>query len=533
MSGFQLALDYIDAGSEEEILQHRERALDAIKKLEKALGLIQRVEPGLPSNSISVEPDVEQRPQQLSEKILTRIDKNLASIVSYARKSPETAVAPAPQKREDPRIIDAQIYYGARKKTTSMMFRTALAIRSISMEFARFQHYRRGYSRVARQVNRLSAKADQTQEATISDFIKENHIADHRTFERMITSGTKMLVLEGLFGSCVLLELLLQIPEYDKVRTTAEDLTGWYEQCQDVYDQNIYAQRATFLYNKLPLCRPKDVIQPVSYPLIGTDSFGGHMRDSDMVVSMASACPESSLKHTETSMASDQLPNIENPMDGCISTPAPLGGGNVVDGQDICVMTAQTGEQEHQSQLLSFHAQSTVDQSEISQTNYYGLNESCWSQSANAGGMSELPVHSPLSTELLHPGELVDLVNASIHPVNFVDIINTPIHPAGVADVMGCPAYPAGEVDIFCRPAQQSVQSNDNSTNPPTLGTSFDSGFARDTPTAAHPHSEMRSYADPTAGLDMRLAEGNFTNYAANSNTLLFANVFQVPQACP
>lgn len=124
-----------------------------------------------------------------------------------------------------------------------------------------------------------------------------------------------------------------------------------------------------------------------------------------------------------------------------------------MDGQDIYIMTAQTGEQEHQSQLLSFHAQSTVDQSEISQTNYYGLNESCWSQSANAGGMSKLPVHSPLSTELLHPGELVDLVNASIHPVNFVDIINTPIHPAGVADVMGCPAYPAGEVDIFCRPA--------------------------------------------------------------------------------
>ncbi|RWQ95422.1 hypothetical protein C8Q69DRAFT_252799 [Paecilomyces variotii] len=319
MSGFQLALDYIDAGSEEEILQHRERALDAIKKLEKALGLTQRVEPGLPSDSISIEPDVEQRPQQLSEKILARIDKNLVSTVSYARKSPETAVAPAPQKREDPRIIDAQIYYGARKKTTSMMFRTALAIRSISMEFARFQYYRRGYSRVARQVNRLSAKADQTQEATIGDFIKENHIADHRTFERMITSGTKMLVLEGLSGSCgissllwkvpswsklsypelpVLLELLLQMPEYDKVRTTAEDLTGWYEQCQDVYDQNIYAQRATFLYNKLPLCRPKDVIQPVSYPIIGADSFGEHMTDSDMVVSTASARPESSLKHT-------------------------------------------------------------------------------------------------------------------------------------------------------------------------------------------------------------------------------------------
>jgi hypothetical protein len=135
----------------------------------------------------------------------------------------------------------------------------------------------------------------------------------------MITSGTKMLVLEGLAGSCgissllwkvpswsklsypelpVLLELLLQMPEYDRVRTTAEDLTGWYEQCQDVYDQNIYAQRATFLYNKLPLCKPKDVIQPVSYPIIATDSFVEHMRDSDTVVSMASACPESSSKHT-------------------------------------------------------------------------------------------------------------------------------------------------------------------------------------------------------------------------------------------
>ncbi|KAG2000752.1 hypothetical protein GB937_010873, partial [Aspergillus fischeri] len=118
MSGFQLALDYIDAGNEAEILQHRERALDAIKKLEEVLGLTQRVEPGVPSESMSIEPDVEQQPQQLSEKILARIDKNLVSIVSYARKPPETAVAPAPQEREDPRIIDAQIYYGARKKTT-------------------------------------------------------------------------------------------------------------------------------------------------------------------------------------------------------------------------------------------------------------------------------------------------------------------------------------------------------------------------------------------------------------------------------
>ncbi|RLL95636.1 hypothetical protein CFD26_104626 [Aspergillus turcosus] len=201
MSCLELALAYIDAGSEVEILQHRERAIDAIRKLEKVLGLPQRVEPGSLSEPMSIEPHVEQQPQQLSEKILARIDKSLVSIVSYARKSPENAVAPAPQELEDPRVIDAQIYYGARKKTISMMFRTALAIRSISMEFARFQHHKRGYSRVARQVNRLSAKADQTQEATIGDFIKENHIVDHRTFERMITSGTKMLVLEGLSGS--------------------------------------------------------------------------------------------------------------------------------------------------------------------------------------------------------------------------------------------------------------------------------------------------------------------------------------------
>ncbi|KAL4981850.1 hypothetical protein BDW68DRAFT_183107 [Aspergillus falconensis] len=77
-------------------------------------------------------------------------NRNSNAIVSYTQKPPENAVAPAPQEHEDPRIINTQIYYGARKKTTSMMFRTALAIRSISMEFAGFQYYQRGYSRVAR-----------------------------------------------------------------------------------------------------------------------------------------------------------------------------------------------------------------------------------------------------------------------------------------------------------------------------------------------------------------------------------------------
>lgn len=53
--------------------------------------------------------------------------------------------------------------------------------------------------------------------------------------------------------------------------------------------------------------------------------------------------------------------------------------------------------------------------------------------------MSALPIHCPLSTELLQPRELVDLLNPSIHLVNFVDSIDTPIYPGDIIDVIGNP----------------------------------------------------------------------------------------------
>lgn len=131
-----------------------------------------------------------------------------------------------------------------------------------------------------------------------------------------------MLVLEDLFGSCgissllwrvprwskllgypalpVFLELFLQMPKYKRICTAAEDLTEWYEQCQELYDQNIAAQRATFLYRKQPSPEFKDVFQEVSYPLIPTSHLREYMSNGDTVVSINSVCLENSLAHTGT-----------------------------------------------------------------------------------------------------------------------------------------------------------------------------------------------------------------------------------------
>lgn len=293
MSLFQQALDCIEMGDEEEILRHRDRALKALRKLERVLLQSHRDEPGLLPGPLTVEPLYDEAPARL----LDSLDRFLTKIYSYARKAPEDAVAAAPQEREDPRVIDAQIYYGASRKTPALKFRSLLGTRSLGIEFMNFQRARRGYSRVDRQVNYLSEAADQTQDATVDDFIQEygKHISDHGTAKRMIAVGTKLLVLEGLIGHCGLssllwqvpkwhtlryselpqfLEVLLQTPRYHRVRTAAEDLSGWYELCQNNYDQKIMLQKERLLpmsnrgheeggaQDQANAYRPNDAIQP-------------------------------------------------------------------------------------------------------------------------------------------------------------------------------------------------------------------------------------------------------------------------------
>lgn len=288
MSVVQMALGFIDACSEEEILQCREKALDAVRKLERVLGLPSRDMPSPTAETPSIDPL-----EKKSERILDSIQKNLTSILSLGRKKAKDALEQPPLFREDPRVLDARIYRGATKKTPKLMFRTSLAIRNISMDFAKFQTKKRGCSRVAEQVKWLTSNSDQTQdEATIDKFIEENHIVDSDTFKWMIISGTKMLVLEELLGSCgistllwrlptwskslsypalpIFLELFLHMPKYERIRRAAEDLTKWYEKCQRLYDKNITLQQAMF----------------ENHPAIPTRHLPGSMSDDNTVVSM-------------------------------------------------------------------------------------------------------------------------------------------------------------------------------------------------------------------------------------------------------
>lgn len=294
MSLVQVALDFIDAGSEEEILLCREKALDAVRKLERVLGLPPRV-----ILSPRVEPPSIDPLETSSRRVLDSIQKNLASILSLGRKNAKDALEQASLSHEDPRVIDARIYRVATKKKPKLMLRTALAIRNISMDFAKFQNKKRGdgHSRVAEQVKWLTSNSDKTQdEATIDAFIEKNHIADSETFKWMIVSGTKMLVLEELFGSCgisallwrlpswykmlsypelpVFLELFLHMPKYERIRRAAEDLTEWYEKCQRLYDNNIKVQQAMFK----------------NHPTKPTRHLPESMSDDDTVVSYTGMC---------------------------------------------------------------------------------------------------------------------------------------------------------------------------------------------------------------------------------------------------
>lgn len=80
MSLFQLALDCIEMGDEEEILRHCDQALKALRKLERVLLHSHRDESRLLSGPLTVEPLHDNAPARL----LDSLDKLLTKIYSYA-----------------------------------------------------------------------------------------------------------------------------------------------------------------------------------------------------------------------------------------------------------------------------------------------------------------------------------------------------------------------------------------------------------------------------------------------------------------
>ncbi|KAB8256783.1 hypothetical protein BDV32DRAFT_152938 [Aspergillus pseudonomiae] len=245
------ALNCLNAAHDEDILQNRQQTLQVLARLRDVLKSDVKA---------SSDDDVD-RLVDGCIRVLSIIQKRLCSIEAYTTQSAKKAVAEASRKREDPRIVDVQVYDGAKEKTDILKFRKAMAIRSLSLEFMRFQEGWLHYSRVALQANELSSAADQTQDGTIEKFIDfKKNVSDRKMARTMIKNGTKMLVLERLYGHCgitailwivpswtklsyaslsVFLELLTQAPEYHIINTTATDLDDWYEECQTLYDEKI------------------------------------------------------------------------------------------------------------------------------------------------------------------------------------------------------------------------------------------------------------------------------------------------------
>lgn len=201
---------------------------------------------------------------EYSDILLNVLKKRLDTVEEYAAQPVHDAVGEAPGKCEDPRIVDVQVCEGAKTKTPIKMFRKGLATRSLSIEFMEFQRTRLNSSRVDTQIKNISTAADQSQDAAMETFVALGNFSDQDRAKSMIRYGTKMLVLEGLYGHCgisallwiapswtrigyseitIFLELLFQSPEYDDVRTAAEELRCWYEKCQVFYDQKCKSER--------------------------------------------------------------------------------------------------------------------------------------------------------------------------------------------------------------------------------------------------------------------------------------------------
>jgi hypothetical protein len=196
------------------------------------------------------------------ERVLCIIERRFSDIEQYAQQSAKEAVGDAPEGSGDLRIIDAQICNHPPERARLLVkFRKMLAVRSLGSEFKRFQETRLHCSRVDVQVNKLSGTAQQNQDGAIEGFIEtKRHISDRRTAASMIKSGTKLLVLERLYGHCgisailwvasswtklnysdlpIFVEMLSQAPKYANIRMTVEKLDDWYEQCQAVYDRRV------------------------------------------------------------------------------------------------------------------------------------------------------------------------------------------------------------------------------------------------------------------------------------------------------
>ncbi|KAE8351110.1 hypothetical protein BDV28DRAFT_25386 [Aspergillus coremiiformis] len=270
MSRILPALDYINTLRDEEILQYREQTLRLLTRLERVIGLPPRTsltpeEQHLPTVTSDRDDDTYiGKITEYSEILLNILKRRLSAIKKYAAPPVPEAVGEAPAKREDPRIVDVQVCEGAKTKTPIKKFRKALATRSLSIEFMEFQRARLNSSRVDKQIKEVSTAADQSQAAAMEEFVVLGNFCDRAMAKSMIRYGTKMLVLEGLYGHCgisallwiapswtrigyseitIFLELLLQSPKYDDIRAAADELSCWYEECQVFYDQKCKSER--------------------------------------------------------------------------------------------------------------------------------------------------------------------------------------------------------------------------------------------------------------------------------------------------
>ncbi|OJD27156.1 hypothetical protein ACJ73_01464 [Blastomyces percursus] len=192
----------------------------------------------------------EKRIQHVTE-LLDAIEKKLPKIQKAYENGASNFSYPV-SRVEDSRVLDFTICNGTKgKRSMNMRIQRTLSILSLTNEFVAWECLTFEQSKVTCHINVLSEKTEWT--GNINKFLNERRIIDKGSARKMISEGTKSIVIQALSGIPGIAALLSTCPRWHEIPYTmlptlieglldrkmyddAEAYSDWWESCQENYN---------------------------------------------------------------------------------------------------------------------------------------------------------------------------------------------------------------------------------------------------------------------------------------------------------
>ena len=187
-------------------------------------------------------------------EVLTGLNSSREEIYRYLNQNFKDAVPDVDWKKVDFRILDIEVASGTKRLTPGKKFRRGLALRSLTLQYDKWEVQSYGTSRLSRLKSDIAKYSDR--DGLISKFIYAHNFGeDFSRVKNAIHEGTKTLVLEHLArtsGISPIMYLLLprklrpisykSLPELitelnqSEWLDLARDRHDWFQACVGRYD---------------------------------------------------------------------------------------------------------------------------------------------------------------------------------------------------------------------------------------------------------------------------------------------------------